>query len=74
VVILYALVLCVSKDGDLTPKHVGEFMCMDDLWFNINCVYLLMYVDDCKHDDVCRRFLRLKLTRLEMIHVAVQIC
>ena len=33
-----------------------------------------MYVDDCKHDNVCRRFLRLKLTRLEMIHVAVQIC
>ena len=29
-----------------SPKHVAEFMCMDDLRFYINCVHLLAYMDD----------------------------
>jgi hypothetical protein len=29
----YAYVSYLSEDGDLSPKHVRKFMCMDDLWF-----------------------------------------
>jgi len=25
VLVLYAFALCVPEDGDLSPKHVGEF-------------------------------------------------
>lgn len=34
------------KNGDLWLKYVGEFMCMDDLQFYINCVHLSVYNDD----------------------------
>jgi hypothetical protein len=37
------------QDGDLTLKNVGEFMCMYDLWFYINCVHLFVYVGDYSH-------------------------
>jgi hypothetical protein len=32
--------------GDLSLKHVGEFMFMDDLWFYIYCVQQFKYMDD----------------------------
>jgi hypothetical protein len=38
VFVFYAFVLYFLEVGDLSPKHVGEFMCMDDLWFYVNCV------------------------------------
>jgi len=31
VLIVYAFVLCPPEDGDLSPKHVGEFMSMYDI-------------------------------------------
>ena len=30
-----------TNDGDLLPKHAGQFMRMDDKRFYINCVHLL---------------------------------
>jgi len=34
VLVLYAFVLCLPEDGDLSPKRVGEeFMCMNDYEF-----------------------------------------
>jgi len=30
VFVSYAFVLCLPDDGDLSMKHVGEFMHMDD--------------------------------------------
>jgi hypothetical protein len=41
------ILLCFNvslKDGDLSLKHVGEFMSVDALRFNISCVDLLVYV------------------------------
>jgi hypothetical protein len=41
------ILLCINvplKDGDLSLKHVGEFMSVDALRFYINCVDLLVYV------------------------------
>ena len=34
------------EDEILSVKYVGDFMCMDGLWFYVNCVSLLVYVDD----------------------------
>jgi len=39
-----------TNDGDLLPKHVGQFMCMDDKGFYVNCVHLLMYIADYSHN------------------------
>jgi len=41
------ILLCTNvslKDGDLSLKHVGEFMSVDALRFYINCLDLLVYV------------------------------
>jgi len=32
VLILYAFVLCSPEDRDLSPKHVGEFMSVYDVY------------------------------------------
>ena len=47
---------CLPEDGDLLLKHVGQFMCMNDLWFYINCVHLLVYVDDFSHNALTSKF------------------
>lgn len=41
---------CLPDDDNLSPKHVGGFMCLDDLWLYINFVHLLVYtyVGDCE--------------------------
>jgi hypothetical protein len=41
--VVFAFVLCLPEDGDLSPKHVAEFTYMDNLLFHINCVHLLVY-------------------------------
>jgi hypothetical protein len=46
VLVLYGFVLCLPQDGDLSLKHVGGFMYMDDLGLDINCVHLLVYIED----------------------------
>jgi hypothetical protein len=43
--VLYASVLCLSEDGHLSPKHAGESVCMDNLYY-INFVHLLVCMDD----------------------------
>jgi len=45
--VLHAFVLYLPEVGDLSPKHVGEFMCMDDLLFYTIvclswCVFLII--------------------------------
>lgn len=40
VLILYVFVLCTPEDGDLLPKHVGEFMSVYVIWLYINYVHL----------------------------------
>jgi hypothetical protein len=42
----YAVALYLPDDGDFSPLHAGEFVCMDDLWFDINPVLMLVYVAD----------------------------
>jgi len=42
VLILYAFVLCPPEDGDLSPRRVGEFMSVYDIWLYINYVHLSM--------------------------------
>lgn len=39
-----------TNDDDLLPKHVEQFMCMDDKRFYINCVHLLMNIADHSHN------------------------
>jgi hypothetical protein len=36
----------MPEDGSLLQKHVGEFICMNALWFYTNHVHLLVYVGD----------------------------
>lgn len=47
--VLYASVLCLPEDGHLSPKHAGEFVCMDKMWYYFNFVYLLVCMDDVVH-------------------------
>jgi len=37
---------CLHEDDDLLLIHVKDFVYMDDLSFYVNCVHLLVYVDD----------------------------
>ena len=41
--LLYAIELYPHTNGDLSLLHVGEFMCMDGLWFYINYVRFFVY-------------------------------
>ena len=34
-----------SKNGDLSLKHAGGFMFVDNLY----CVHMLVYINSCKH-------------------------
>jgi len=34
------LLNCLSDVGDITVEHMGEFRCMGDIRFYINCVHL----------------------------------
>lgn len=43
---------CLPEDGDVSLKHVGEFMHMDDLRFNINYVHLLVYTDKSQCTEI----------------------
>ena len=48
ILILYiSLYSDLLEDVDLSQKHVGGFMCMDNLLFY--CVHMSMYINDCKH-------------------------
>ena len=47
VLILCSFVSRDPEDGDVSPKHVAEFACMDGGRVNVSCVHLLVYVDDC---------------------------
>ena len=46
VLVLYSFILCLPEDGDLSLKHMGEFIYTEDLWFCIKCVHLLVYEGD----------------------------
>jgi hypothetical protein len=48
--VLYAFVLCLAEDGNLSPKHVRDFMFMNNLLFYVNRVHLLVYVGDYSHN------------------------
>ena len=36
----YIIVYCLPEDCNLSPKHVGEFIRMDNTWFYINFMHL----------------------------------
>jgi len=38
-----------SKNGDLSLKHAGGFMFVDNLY----CVHMLVYINSCKHIAQC---------------------
>jgi len=39
----YMFQLLIPEDSNLLLKHLGEFMCKDDLCCYINCVHLQIY-------------------------------
>lgn len=45
--IWYILLVRLAEGDEFSSKHAGEFMGVSDLWFYINCVQLLVCVDDC---------------------------
>jgi hypothetical protein len=44
-------VLYLPDNGDISPKHVGQFMCMDGLWVYTNCKGFLVYVVDYSRNE-----------------------
>ena len=43
VLVLYSFVLYLPEDGDLSLKHIGDFIYTDDMWFCIKCGRFLVY-------------------------------
>ena len=42
----HAFLLYISEDGDLSPKHTRQFICMDKIRFYINCEHFLVHMDN----------------------------
>jgi len=42
--------ICIPENVNLSPKHVGQFICMDDVRFHTKCAHLLLNRDNCIHN------------------------
>jgi len=71
VFVLSACVLCLPQNSSLSPEYVGDFWCIDDVWFYINFLtylftylipYLLIYIF-----TQCSRVLREMITGFKVV-------
>jgi hypothetical protein len=47
---MFSFVFILPEDGDLSLKHVGGLMFMDNLYFITICVQILVYKNEYKQN------------------------